>query len=98
MGAFKIFIVEDDPLYGEMLKYHLSLNPDNEVYKFDTGLECLKNLHLAPSLISLDFSLPDISGFDVIKKVKAFNSDIPVVVVSGQEDVATAVRLLKDGA
>ncbi len=31
MGAFKIFVVEDDPLYGEMLKYHLSLNPDNEV-------------------------------------------------------------------
>ncbi len=98
MGAFKIFVVEDDPLYGEMLKYHLSLNPDNEVYKFDTGLECLKNLHLAPSLISLDFSLPDISGFDVIKKVKTFNSDIPVVVVSGQEDVATAVKLLKEGA
>ncbi len=81
-----------------MLKYHLSLNPDNEVYKFDTGLECLKNLHLTPSLISLDFSLPDISGFDVIKKVKIFNADIPIVVVSGQEDVATAVQLLKDGA
>lgn len=98
MGAFKIFVVEDDPLYGEMLKYHLSLNPDNEVIKFDTGMECLKNLHLAPSLISLDFSLPDISGFDVIKKVKTFNSEIPIVVVSGQEDVATAVKLLKEGA
>ena len=98
MGAFKIFVVEDDPLYGEMLKYHLSLNPDNEVIKFETGTECIKNLHMAPSLISLDYSLPDMSGFEVIKKVKQFNADIPVVVVSGQEDVATAVRLLKDGA
>ena len=98
MNSFKIFIVEDDPLYGEMLKYHLSLNPDNEVIKFETGSACLKNLHQNPSLISLDYSLPDISGFDVIKKVKEYNSDIPVVVVSGQEDVATAVRLLKDGA
>lgn len=98
MNAFKIFVVEDDPLYGEMLKYHLSLNPDNEVIKYETGTECLKNLHKAPSLISLDYSLPDMSGFEVIKKVKEFNSDIPVVVVSGQEDVATAVRLLKDGA
>lgn len=98
MNAFKIFVVEDDPLYGEMLKYHLSLNPDNEVIKYETGAECLKNLHKNPSLISLDYSLPDMSGFDVIKKVKEFNSDIPVVVVSGQEDVATAVRLLKDGA
>jgi DNA-binding NtrC family response regulator len=98
MSPFKIFIVEDDPLYGEMLKYHLSLNPDNEVVKFETGAECLKNLYKNPSLISLDYSLPDMSGFEVIKKVKEFNADIPIVVVSGQEDVATAVKLLKDGA
>ncbi len=98
MNSFKIFVVEDDPLYGEMLKYHLSLNPDNEVLKFETGAECVKNLHQGPSLISLDYSLPDMSGFEVIKKVKEYNADIPIVVVSGQEDVATAVRLLKDGA
>jgi len=98
MNSFKIFIVEDDPLYGEMLKYHLSLNPDNEVVKFETGQECLKNLYQAPSLISLDYSLPDMSGFEVIKKVKEYNQDIPIVIVSGQEDVATAVKLLKEGA
>ncbi|MCF8367886.1 MAG: sigma-54 dependent transcriptional regulator [Bacteroidales bacterium] len=98
MSSFKIFVVEDDPLYGEMLKYHLTLNPDNEVIKFETGAECLKHLHQQPSLISLDYSLPDMSGFEVIKKVKSFNADIPIVVVSGQEDVATAVNLLKDGA
>ena len=98
MSAFKIFIVEDDPLYGEMLKYHLSLNPDNEVFKFESGAECLKNLYRGPSLISLDFSLPDMSGFEVIKKVKEFNPDIPVIIVSGQEDISTAVNLLKDGA
>lgn len=98
MNSFKIFIVEDDPLYGEMLKYHLSLNPDNEVVKFETGEECLKNLYQAPSLISLDYSLPDMSGFEVIKKVKEYNQDIPIVIVSGQEDVATAVKLLKEGA
>jgi len=98
MNSFKIFIVEDDPLYGEMLKYHLSLNPDNEVVKFETGSECLKNLHQNPSLISLDYSLPDMSGFDVIKKVREFSPEIPIVIVSGQEDVATAVKLLKDGA
>lgn len=98
MNSFKIFIVEDDPLYGEMLKYHLSLNPDNEVIKFETGSECLKNLYQNPSLISLDYSLPDMSGFDVIRKVREFNPEIPIVIVSGQEDVAVAVKLLKDGA
>lgn len=98
MNPFKIFIVEDDRLYGEMLKYHLSLNPDNEVYIFETGAECLKNLYKGPSLISLDYSLPDMSGFEVIKKVKEFNPETPIVIVSGQEDISTAVKLLKDGA
>ncbi|MBN3035166.1 MAG: sigma-54-dependent Fis family transcriptional regulator [Bacteroidales bacterium] len=97
-APFKIFIVEDDPLYGEMLKYHLSLNPDNQVYRFETGAECLKNLYLVPSLISLDYSLPDMSGLEVIKKVREFNPEIPIVIVSGQEDIATAVKLLREGA
>lgn len=98
MEKFKIFIVEDNPVYGEMLKYHLSLNPDNEVIMFNNGTECLKNLYLNPSLISLDYTLPDMSGLEVIKKVREFNPDIPIVVVSAQEDVATAVKLLKEGA
>ena len=85
-------------MYGEMLKYHLTLNPDNEVIRFETGEECLKNLYRNPSLISLDYSLPDMSGLEVIRKVREYNSDIPIVIVSGQEDVATAVKLLKEGA
>jgi two-component system, NtrC family, response regulator AtoC len=97
MDPLKIFIVEDDSIYGKMLKYHLSLNPDNEVHLFDTGTEFLKNIYKNPSIISLDFRLPDISGFDVIKKIKEFNPDLPIIIVSGQEDVSTAVELLKVG-
>lgn len=95
---FRIFVVEDDRFYGNLLKYHLSLNPDNEVFLYENGNDCLENLHLNPSAICLDYSLPDIAGLEVLKKVKKTNPDIPVVVVSGQEDVATAVELLKNGA
>ncbi len=98
MHPFTIFIVEDDPFYGEMLKYHISLNPDYVVEKYETGKEFLKNLYKNPSVISLDYSLPDISGLDVLKKVQEFNPDLPVIIVSGQEDVSTAVNLLKHGA
>jgi DNA-binding NtrC family response regulator len=38
------------------------------------------------------------SGLEVLKKVKEFNPEIPVIIVSGQEDVSTAVILLKEGA
>jgi DNA-binding NtrC family response regulator len=98
MHPFTIFIVEDDPFYGEMLKYHISLNPDYVVEKFETGKEFLNNLYKNPSVVSLDYSLPDISGLEVLKKVHEFNPDLPVIIVSGQEDVSTAVNLLKHGA
>ncbi len=98
MSTFKIFVVEDDPFYGEMLKYHISLNPDYVVEKFENGKECLNNLYKNPAVISLDYSLPDMSGLEVLKKVKEHNSEIPVIIVSGQEDVSTAVNLLKEGA
>lgn len=98
MSAFKIFIVEDDEFYGEMLKHHLQKNPDYEVELFLNGNDCIKNLHKHPSAISLDYSLPDITGYDVIKKIKEYNSEIPVIIVSGQEDISTAVELLQEGA
>ncbi len=97
MEAFKIFIVEDDELYGAMLKHHLSLNPDNEVHHFTKASEFLKNIYKNPSLISLDYRLPDMSGMDVLKKIKEYDKDLPVIIVSGQEDVNTAVELLKKG-
>ncbi len=98
MSAFKIFVVEDDEFYGEMLKHHLLKNPDYEVELFLNGNDCVKNLHKQPSAISLDYSLPDTTGYEVIKKIKEFNQEIPVIIVSGQEDITTAVELVKEGA
>ena len=98
MESLKVFIVEDDKLYGEMLRYHLALNPDNEVLLFSTGKECIDNLYQDPDFISLDYSLPDTSGLEVMQKIHAYNPKLPVAIVSGQDDVNTAVNLLKEGA
>ncbi len=98
MSPFKLFIVEDDRFYGELLKRHLQLNPENEVYLFQNGKDCLSNLYLMPDMISLDYRLPDYSGDSILKKVHADYPELPVVIVSGQEDVKTAVYLLKEGA
>lgn len=97
MNSFKIFIVEDDPWYGEMIKYHLSHNPDYEVALFNNGQDCLKNLHLKPDVISIDYSLPDINGEQLIEKIRACNSEIEIIVLSGQNDISVALGLLKKG-
>ncbi len=98
MEHFKIFLVEDDPWFGESLKYHLSLNPDYDVMLFTNGKECINNLHFKPDLISIDYGLPDMTGDILLKKIKEMNQSIPVIITSGQEDVATAVNMLKAGA
>ena len=62
METCRIFIVEDDPWYGEILKYHLTLNPDNDVQLFTTGKDCLANLNQNPNVISVDYALPDMNS------------------------------------
>ena len=98
MEPYKIFIVEDNVWYADILEYQLTLNPDYEVTKFVTGKECLKNLYKHPSVVTLDYSLPDISGREVLTEIKKYNPAIPVIMISGQEDIKTAVKLLKEGA
>ncbi len=95
---FSIFIVEDDPWYGQLLKHHLSLNPDYEVKLYTTGQDCLNQLHLLPDVVCIDFGLPDMTGDRLLSKIKAVNNQIPVVIISGQDEIAVAVDLLKAGA
>lgn len=98
MKALNIFIVEDDVFFGQTLKYHLSLNPDYIVHLFDQGKDCLSNFHLKPDIICLDFGLPDIAGDVLLKKIKEINSRIPVIIISGQENIEVAINFLKIGA
>lgn len=97
MDFFRIFIVEDEPWYGEMLKYHLSLNPDYDAHLFDNAKECLNSLHLKPNVICIDYNLPDMSGEVLYSKIRSYNSTIPVIVISGQEEISVALDLLKSG-
>lgn len=96
--GIRIFIVEDDLLFAKTIRYILTLNPDHEVSVFKTGKECLDNLHLNPHIVSLDYSLPDMTGDEVLKRIKTYNPDIGVIILSGQKNVATAVGLLQKGA
>jgi len=94
----KIFVVEDDPAYSKFLNYVLSLNPDFDVDFFATGKDCIAHLHKKPSIITLDYSLPDMSGEKVLKSIREFDPDISVIIISAQEKIGTAVELLKAGA
>lgn len=98
MKLLKIFLIEDDSFFGETLKFHLKLNPDFEVFLFQTGKDCLNNLYQKPDIICLDFGLPDITGDILLKKIHEINNQIPIIIISGQEEIEVAVDFLKSGA
>ncbi|MFZ1380103.1 MAG: sigma-54 dependent transcriptional regulator, partial [Saprospiraceae bacterium] len=98
MAVFRIFIVEDDPWYGQVLMHHLGLNPDYDLELFTSGKDLVNNLYKAPDLICMDYGLPDIAGDKLLLELKSRNKQIPVIVISGQEEINVAVDLLKAGA
>lgn len=93
-----IFIVEDNTWYGELLEYKLGQNPDNIIQRFTTAQACLDHLQEKPDVITLDYSLPDATGDTLLHQIKEQLPDVIVIVISGQEDVRTAIDLLHQGA
>lgn len=98
MSTSLIFIVEDDAWYADLLEFNLKMNPDYEVEKFPNAEDCLKNLHKRPMAITLDYSLPGLTGGEALSRIKKINPSIPVIMISGQEDITTAIDLFKEGA
>ncbi len=98
MSEFKIFIAEDDKWYSQILQYHLSLNMDYEVSVYGTGGDLLSALDKNPDIVTIDYSLPDMNGEELLGKILSEKPNIPVIAISGQEDVSTAISLLKQGA
>ncbi|MBL7827951.1 MAG: sigma-54-dependent Fis family transcriptional regulator [Saprospiraceae bacterium] len=94
----RIFVVEDDPVYQRVVKYLMERDPEHEVHVFSSGQACLDQLSLRPHIISLDYTLPDMTGEEVLSRIKSFDADIGVVILSGQQDIGTAVQLLRKGA
>lgn len=92
-----VFIVEDNEMYSLMLDYTLSNDSAIKFLIFKTGEECLENLELNPMMIILDYWLPGMNGMETFKKIKQYNEDIPVVILTHDNDVELAATLLIEG-
>jgi len=95
---FKINIVEDDEWYRKFLVHNISLNPDFDVTAFSDGKTFLDQLKKRPHVVTLDYRLPDFSGKDLLMKIKEYDPTIEVIIISEQDDIETAIELLRLGA
>lgn len=97
-NQFKFFIVDDDVFCANLYEQHLRNSNYTDITYYSNGNDCLRNLHQNPDIIFLDHNMDDLSGFEVLKKIKRTNPNIYVVMISGQENIKTAVDALKYGA
>jgi serine phosphatase RsbU (regulator of sigma subunit) len=100
MGTLRILIVEDSPTDADLLIRALR---DDLTIPFDSLLvesldEALSEIDDEISLIITDLNLPDCSGLQTFQRLRECSGDIPIVILSGLEDVELATALVRIGA
>ncbi|NNE71384.1 MAG: sigma-54-dependent Fis family transcriptional regulator [Rhodothermales bacterium] len=95
---YRIFVVDDDRHYARMLSYRLDKNPEYEVETFSSGEELLRNMVKKPDLILCDIMMPGIDGIEALRRIVARRPGLPIIMVSAQGVVETAVEAMRIGA
>jgi DNA-binding NtrC family response regulator len=94
----QIFLVDDDNFSINLYRQVLENNGYANVSTFLNASIALFNLEKKPSVVFLDYHMSDISGIEVLKKIKKFDKNIYVIMISGQEKIQVAFDAIKLGA
>ncbi len=95
----KLFLVDDDAVFLKSLEIEFLQHGDFIIETYATGELCVDNLSHTPDVIILDYHLDGIdknamNGIDTLDKIKAFNQDIPVVMLSSQDKIDVAINCM----
>jgi len=97
-SEFKIFLVDDDAFSLALYEQTLRSFGYTNISTFANGRNCLNSLIEKPQVIFLDHNMDNLSGFEVLKKIKFFDPNIYVVMVTGQKNKHLALDHLRFGA
>ncbi len=95
----KIFLVDDDAVFLKSLEIEFMQHGDFAIETYATGEICLQNLSNRPDVIVLDYYLNGIdknamNGLDTLDKIKIFDKEIPVVMLSSQDKIDVAISCM----
>jgi DNA-binding NarL/FixJ family response regulator len=96
----RLLMADDHAIVRDGWRQLFALAPDLKVVAEATSsAEVLACLHQQPlDLLLLDLNMPGISGADLIARVKAHQSDLPILVFSMHNEPLVAARMLRAGA
>ena len=92
----KLFLVDDDVVFLKSLEIDFLGRADFVIETYATGEQCMANLSHNPDVIILDYFLDGIdttamNGIETLDKIKAYNQEIPVIMLSSQDKIEVAV-------
>jgi two-component system response regulator HydG len=94
----KVLVIDDDRDMCLLLKKFLERN-NYTVIDFTSGKKALAWYEEnTPDIVLCDLRLEDISGLEVLQKMKAVNPALPFLIITGYSDVRSAVEIMKHGA
>ncbi len=93
-----VHVIDDDADVRQSLAFLLSTT-GLAVRVYDSAVAFLKSLpDVQDGCIVTDVRMPEIDGLELQRRLKAANSDLPVIVITGHGDIALAVEAMKVGA
>ena len=93
-----IYIVDDEPAVAQVVSHWVTNRWGYTGKVFTTGKQALDEMGELPDLVLLDIMLPEMDGIEVLKQIKAQYPEMPVIMLSAQAQVDTAVETLRIGA
>ena len=100
LESVRILVVDDDPIHCEFARVYLS-TPTASVETAQNGAEGLEKLRAEPfDLVVVDLEMPVMNGFQMIRAIRSDPTlrHLPVVIVTGLEDMESIDRAYDDGA
>src|SRR6202521_1765030 len=99
-GKIRVLCVDDHPVVRDGIAAIINLQPDMMLAgAAGTGSEALERFfELRPDVALVDLRLPDMSGFDLIKRIKDKSPNARIIVLSSHEGDVDIQRALEAGA
>lgn len=98
MTTASVIFVDDDPDIRPLMEQTLELE-DIPVACFADGASALQEVHPDfEGIVLCDYNMPGMDGLDVLQRIRQIDEDIPVILLTGQGDISTAVSAMQQGA